>query len=186
MATPAATTTGTTAHGGHDAAHGGGAFPPFQTETFASQLLWLAITFGFLYWLADKVIVPRLGSILADRASRIGTDLNEAAAMKAKAEEAGAAYEKSLAEARAKSQAIAQETRDAVNAKSDARRKSVEADLAAKLADAEAKIVAMKAGAMGNVAGIAAETATVIVAQLTGTAPSQAVAEDAVKTTIEG
>jgi F-type H+-transporting ATPase subunit b len=185
MATPATTTTGTVAPDAHGAAHGG-AFPPFQSETFASQLLWLAITFGFLYWLADKVIVPRLGAILADRASRIGGDLNEAAALKAKAEEAGAAYEKSLSEARAKSQAIAQETRDAVNAKSDARRKSVEADLAAKLADAESKIVAMKAAAMGNVAGIAAETASVIVAQLTGTAPSKSVAEDAVKSTSEG
>jgi F-type H+-transporting ATPase subunit b len=186
MATPAATTTGTTAHGGANAAHGGGAFPPFQTETFASQLLWLAITFGFLYWLADKVIVPRLGAILADRASRIGGDLNEAAALKAKAEEAGAAYEKSLAEARAKSQAIAQETRNAVNAKSDARRKSVEADLSSKLAEAEKKIVAMKTSAMGNVAGIAADTAAVIVAQLTGTAPSPSVAEAAVKSTSEG
>lgn len=186
MATPAATTTGTTAHGGADAAHGGGAFPPFQSETFASQLLWLAIMFGFLYWLADRVIVPRLGGILADRASRIGGDLNEAAAMKAKAEEAGAAYEKSLSEARAKSQAIAQETRDAVNAKSDARRKSVETDLAARLAEAESKIVAMKTAAMGNVAGIASETAAVIVAQLTGAAPSKAVADDAVKTTTKG
>ena len=99
MAAPA-TTTGTTAHGGAAPAHGGG-FPPFQGETFASQLLWLAITFGFLYWLAAKVIVPRLGTILEDRANKIGNDLDEAAAMKAKAEEAGQAYEKSLAEARA-------------------------------------------------------------------------------------
>lgn len=185
MATPAATTTGTTAHGGADA-HGGGAFPPFQSETYASQLLWLAITFGALYWLADKVIVPRLGAILADRALRIGTDLDEAASMKAKAEEAGAAYEKSLTEARAKSQAIAQETRDTVNAKSDARRKGVEADLAAKLADAESKIVAMKTSAMGNVASIASETAAAIVAQITGTAPTKAVADEAVKTTSKG
>lgn len=93
MAAPA-TTTGTTAHGGADAAHGGG-FPPFQGETFASQLLWLAITFGVLYWLAAKVIVPRLGGILEERASKIGNDLDEAAAMKARAEEAGQAYEKS-------------------------------------------------------------------------------------------
>jgi F-type H+-transporting ATPase subunit b len=184
MATPATTTTGTVAQGG-EAAHGG-AFPPFQSETFASQILWLAITFGVLYYLADKVIVPRLGAILADRASRIGGDLNEAAAMKAKAEEAVAAYEKSLAEARAKSQAIAQEARDAVNAKSDARRKAVEAELTGKLVEAERKIVAMKTRAMGNVAGIAADAAATIVTKLTGAAPSQAAVEDAVKSSIKG
>lgn len=185
MAAPA-TTTGTTAHGGaHDAPHGGG-FPPFQGETFASQLLWLAITFGFLYWLAAKVIVPRLGSILEDRANKIGGDLDEAAAMKAKAEEAGQAYEKSLAEARAKSQAIAQETREKVNADSAERRKGVEADLAAKLADAEAKIVATKTEAMSHVEAIAADAAGAIVSHLTGTAPAPADAAKAVKTALGG
>jgi len=185
MAAPA-TTTGTTAHGGaHDAPHGGG-FPPFQGETFASQLLWLAITFGFLYWLAAKVIVPRLGSILEDRANKIGNDLDEAAAMKAKAEEAGQAYEKSLAEARAKSQAIAQETREKVNADSAERRKSVESDLAAKLADAEAKIVATKTEAMSHVEAIAADAAGAIVSHLTGTAPAPADAAKAVKTALGG
>ena len=184
MAAPA-TTTGTTAHGGADAAHGSG-FPPFQGETFASQLLWLAITFGFLYWLAAKVIVPRLGTILEDRANKIGNDLDEAAAMKAQAEEAGQAYEKSLAEARAKSQAIAQETREKVNADSAARRKTVEADLAAKLAEAEAKIVATKTEAMSHVEAIAADAAGAIVSHLTGTAPSPADAAKAVKTALGG
>lgn len=184
MAAPA-TTTGTTAPGGADAAHGGG-FPPFQGTTFASQLLWLAITFGFLYWLAAKVIVPRLSGILEDRANKIGNDLDEAAAMKAKAEEAGQAYEKSLAEARAKSQAIAQETREKVNADSSERRKKVEADLAAKLADAEAKIVATKTEAMSHVGAIAAEAAGAIVGRLTGVAPASADAAKAVKTALEG
>lgn len=184
MAAPA-TTTGTTAHGGAAPAHGGG-FPPFQGETFASQLLWLAITFGFLYWLAAKVIVPRLGTILEDRANKIGNDLDEAAAMKAKAEEAGQAYEKSLAEARAKSQAIAQETREKVNADSAARRKSVEADLSAKLADAETKIVATKTEAMSHVEAIAADAAGAIVSHLTGTAPAPADAAKAVKTALGG
>ncbi|WP_332686127.1 F0F1 ATP synthase subunit B [Bosea sp. (in: a-proteobacteria)] len=184
MATPA-TTTGTTAPGGADAAHGGG-FPPFQGETFASQLLWLAITFGFLYWLTAKVIAPRLSGILEDRANKIGNDLDDAAAMKAKAEEAGQAYEKSLAEARAKSQAIAQETREKVSADSALRRKKVEADLAAKLAEAEAQIVTMKTGAMSNVGAIAAEAAAAIVDRLTGIAPAPADAAKAVKTAMKG
>lgn len=184
MAAPA-TTTGTTAPGGADAAHGG-SFPPFQGDTFASQLLWLAITFGFLYWLTAKVIIPRLGGILEDRSNKIGNDLDEAAAMKAKAEEAGQAYEKSLAEARAKSQAIAQETREKVNADSALHRKKVEADLAAKLAEAEAQIVTMKTGAMSNVGSIAAEAAAAIVDRLTGIAPTPADAAKAVKTAMEG
>ena len=45
----------TGAHGGEAA---GGVFPPFDSSTFASQLLWLAITFGLFYLLMSKVIVP--------------------------------------------------------------------------------------------------------------------------------
>src|ERR1700735_165340 len=42
----ATTTTATT---GVPAKKEGAGFPPFKTETFPSQLFWLAITFGFLF-----------------------------------------------------------------------------------------------------------------------------------------
>ena len=51
-------------HGGH-----GKAFPPFDPTTFASQLLWLAITFGIFYLFMPKVIVPRIGGILENAAA---------------------------------------------------------------------------------------------------------------------
>ena len=43
------------------------AFPPFQKETFASQLVWLAITFVALYLLISRIAVPRIGGILEER-----------------------------------------------------------------------------------------------------------------------
>src|SRR5947208_1000609 len=49
--------------------HGGG-FPPFQKETFASQLLWLALVFVALYLLMSRIALPRIGSILDRRRSR--------------------------------------------------------------------------------------------------------------------
>jgi F-type H+-transporting ATPase subunit b len=183
MATPANTTAGTTAQGKSPAS---GAFPPFQTETFASQLLWLALAFGLLYWMMAKIIVPRIGGIIADRSSRINADLDSAATAKSKAEEAGAAYEKSLVEARARAQTIAQTTRDSVNAASDTRRKAVEGELAAKLAASESRIVKMKDKAMANVDGIAAETAISIVQKLTGISPTTAAAAAAVKSLTKG
>ncbi|MGL4440533.1 MAG: F0F1 ATP synthase subunit B', partial [Bosea sp. (in: a-proteobacteria)] len=140
---------------------------------FASQLLWLAIFFGLLYWLVSKVFAPRLTEVIEGRASRIAKDLDEAAAAKAKAEEAGLAYEKSLAEAKAKAQAIAQARRDEVNAAAEVRRKSLEGDLAARLAAAEVQIAATKTKAMANVESIAAEAASAIVQRLGGVAPSK-------------
>jgi F-type H+-transporting ATPase subunit b len=162
------------------------AFPPFEGATYASQLFWLVLVFAFLYWLMAKVVVPRMGGILADRATRISSDLDGAAAAKAKAEEAGAAYEKALAEARAKAQGLAQETRDKAAAAQAERSKALEAELAAKVAKAEADIAAMKAKAMGNVSAIATDAAAAIVERLLGTAPAKSAVADAVKSVTKG
>ena len=39
-----------------------GSFPPFDPATFSSQLLWLAITFGFFYFIMARVALPRIGT----------------------------------------------------------------------------------------------------------------------------
>lgn len=160
--------------------HGSG-FPPFQRDTFGSQLLWLAIFFVALYLIASRLALPRVGSIIADRRKRISGDLAEAARMKDVANAAVASYEKALADARAGAQAIAAQTRHEVNAEAEARRKLVEADLHAKLSAAEQAIAASRNAAMANVQSIAQEAAIAIVAQLTGKVPSNAAAAAAVK-----
>jgi F-type H+-transporting ATPase subunit b len=169
MAQAQTTQTGTEAAGGD---HGNVAFPPFATETFGSQLLWLAITFGLLYFLLSRLVLPRLTGIIEGRRETIARDLDEAAAMKTRAEEAGTAYEKALAEAKTRAQALAQETRSTLAAESEVKRKALEADLAGRLAQSEADISARKAQAMTNVRAIAHETASAIVERLTGRAPS--------------
>jgi F-type H+-transporting ATPase subunit b len=163
----------------------GGRFPPFQKDTFASQLLWLAVFFVALYLIASKLALPRVGSIIADRRKRISGDLDEAARMKDAADAAIASYEKALADARARAQAIAGETRDKINAEAAARRKAVEAGLHTKLAAAEQTIAATRTAAMANVQGIAQEAAVAIVARLTGKAPSEAAAAAAVTVAID-
>ena len=42
---------------------GGGTpmFPPFDTSTFPSQLVWFFISFGFLYWYMSKRALPKIG-----------------------------------------------------------------------------------------------------------------------------
>src|SRR5690606_21466156 len=55
----------------HDAGHGEASFPPFDSSTFPSQLLWLAITFGLFYLFLKKVVLPRIGGILEVRRDRI-------------------------------------------------------------------------------------------------------------------
>ncbi|MGI9366217.1 MAG: F0F1 ATP synthase subunit B [Rhizobiaceae bacterium] len=155
------TQTGTAADHG-----GGGTFPPFDGDTFSSQLLWLAITFGLFYFLMSKIALPRISSILETRSGRIAQDLDEANRLKSESDEAIAAYEQELADAKGRAHAIAQEAREAARAELDAKRASVEAAMAEKVAVAEKSIADIKSKAMGEVGTIAEDTTAALVDQL--------------------
>jgi F-type H+-transporting ATPase subunit b len=176
MAEKAAQKTGTTAS---TKEHGGG-FPPFQKDTFASQIVWLALTFVVLYLLMSRVALPRIAGIFEDRRQRIEGDLAEAQRLKQEADAALAAYEKSLADARARAQALANETREREAAAAAAARRELEATLNARITEAERAIAARRTAAMANVQEIATEAAIAIVERLTGSVPGSREAEAAV------
>ena len=155
-------------------------FPPFNKETFASQLVWFAVFFIVLYVLIGRFAIPRIGGIIEARRGRIEGDLAEANRLKEQSDAALKSYEKSLADARARAQALAGETRDKLNAEADERRKALEGQLNVKLAEAEKTIATTKTAAMTNVRGIAVDTATAIVERLIGSAPSGSAVEAAV------
>lgn len=148
-------------------------FPPFDPANFTPVLIWLALTFGALYYLMSKIALPRVQGILHERQEKIQRDLNEAHDLREKAQAAAAQHDKTIAEARAKSQALAQENTARIHAETDAKRRAVEADLNAKLAAAEANIAEMKFKAMESVGEIAHEAASAIIQQLTGKAADQ-------------
>ncbi|MEI8153861.1 MAG: F0F1 ATP synthase subunit B' [Hyphomicrobiales bacterium] len=155
-------------------------FPPFNKETFASQLVWFAIFFVALYVIISKLAIPRLGGIIEARRGQVEGDLAEANRLKEQSDAALAAYEKSLADARTRAQTLANETRDTLNAQADEARKKLEGQLNAKLAEAEKTIATTKTSAMSNVQGIAVDTASAIVQRLLGTAPASSAVEAAV------
>lgn len=148
--------------------HASDVFPPFDPATFGNQLLWLALTFAFLYFLMSRVALPRIGGILESRRTRIEGDLKEAERLRVETERAVAAYEEALAQARANAHAIAEETRQGIRSDIEGKRTKVETDLAKKVADAEAAIAKTKDDALANVDDIAAETAAALVSQLAG------------------
>ena len=156
-------------------------FPPFDPGTFPSQLVWLAIAFGLLYWYMSKRGLPQLGAVIEGRKALIARDLDDATAMQQKADAAAAAHERTLAEARAKAHALAQAARDAAAADAQAKRQALEDDLAAKLAAAEREIAATRAQAMANVAEVARDTAGAIVERLGGRAADPAAVAAAVR-----
>ena len=177
---PKGTTAHTEAGGGHKE------FPPFEKNTFASQLVSLVIAFVALYLIVSKFALPRVGGTIDARQNKIDSDLGEAQKLKDESDSALRAYESELAAARARAQAIGAETREKLNAASEAERKTLEERLSQKLADAERTIASTRAAAMTNVRGIATDAAAAIVQRLTGAAPDGASVGRAVDASLKG
>ena len=171
----------TSAEGGHKAP-----FPPFQKETFASQLVSLLIAFVALYLIVSRVALPKVGKTIDDRQAKIEGDLAEAQRLKDESDAALKAYEADLAAARTRAQTIGNETREKLNAASEAERKALEDKLTVKLADAEKTIAATRESAMSNVRGIAADAASAIVQRLTGVTPDGKAVASAVDASLKG
>ena len=175
---------GTTAHTEADAHER--VFPPFQKDTFASQLVSLLIAFVALYLIVSRIALPRVGSVIDERQNRIEGDLADAQKLKDQSDSALKAYENELAAARSRAQAIGAETREKLNAASEAERKTLEQQLSVKLADAEKTIASTREAAMGNVRGIAADAAAAIVQQLSGVVPDGKSVDSAVDASLKG
>jgi F-type H+-transporting ATPase subunit b len=155
--------------------------PQFDLSRFPSQIFWLGVTFLVLYWVMSKIALPRIGEVLEARANRIGGDLDRASALKAEAEQIKAAYEKALGESRAKAQEVGRSTEASLAREAADRQARLGNELAGRIRDAEGRIAAAKASAMGNLAGVAAEVATLAVQRVAGIGISPAEADQAAR-----
>jgi F-type H+-transporting ATPase subunit b len=164
----------------------GGAFPPFDSSTFASQLVSLVIAFVALYLIVSRIALPRVSGVIDARQAAIDGDLTAAQKLKDESDAALKAYESELAAARGRAQAIGTETRERLNAAAEAERKTLEGSLSVKLAEAEKTIASTRTAAMSNVKSIATDAASAIVQQLTGVAPDGKSVDTAVKAALKG
>ena len=158
-----------------------GVFPPFDSQTYPSQLFWLTLIFVALYLLMSRIALPRIASILEQRRKHVDDHLEEAQRLKGEADAAMAAHDKAVAEARIRAQTLANEGRAKAAADAEARRKDADAKLDIHVAEAEKAIAAARSAAMTNVHGIAEEAARAIVERLIGSAPTDQDITEAVR-----
>ena len=174
MAEAPAATTGT------EAPHGAG-FPPFKTETFPSQIFWLAVTFAFLLVVMWHIVGPRIGAVIGERKERIDSDLATAGKHRKDAEAAEVSYQSALAEARARAHKAAEENRKLVADEVEKARAAADAEAKQATAQAEVRIAAMRQEAAKHVTVAAQDAAAAIVERLIGATVSPEEAAAAVK-----
>jgi F-type H+-transporting ATPase subunit b len=140
--------------------------PQLDFSTFPNQIFWLVVTLVAIYFLLNKIALPRIAGVLHDRQGRITQDLASAEELKMKAEEAEAAYEKALADARSEAQRIVGEAKDEMTAKLAVETEKADAQIAEKLVESEARIEEVRAGAVEAVKTVSEDAAGEIVSAL--------------------
>ena len=142
--------------------------PQFDITTFSSQITWLVLTFGLLYLVLWRFILPRIGKPISEREQHRANDLDMASRMQREAEEAQKEYERVLADAKAKAHNMSEATRASVNTEIDAEIEAADAEAAAQAKKSEAKIQTIRKAALANIDTIASDVAADIVKKITG------------------
>lgn len=153
--------------------------------TFASQLFWLIITFGLIYFVIGRGMVAKIGATVDARDQRISDDLAAAERARAQADETEEAYRAELERSRAEALKLTQAAKDASARETEQRIKAADSEIGQKTETAEAQIRAVAQAALADIENVAAEAAQEMVAKLSGRSVSRdqaaAAVQDALK-----
>ena len=158
--------------------------PQLDFTTFSPQLVWLVITFGFLYFIMARSALPRVGEILEERQNRIDSDLETAENLKEQSKSLEEEYEQLFAKAKAEALSHLKAEREHIQKTMASRKVEMTATVEAKVAEAEERIQKAKEGVFKDLEGIAIEACGEIVTQLLSAKVNSAQVKAAVKASL--
>jgi F-type H+-transporting ATPase subunit b len=132
--------------------------PQLDFSTFGNQIFWLVVAIVVLYLILSRVALPRIGSVLAERAGTITNDIAQAESLKQQAAEAEAAYHKALDDARAAAAKVIDEAKADIQADLNDAIAKADVEIAARTAESEKRINEIRASASEAVAEVAKDT----------------------------
>ena len=153
---------------------------------YASQLFWLLLVFGIIYFVIGRGMVPKIQSVVQAREDKIAADLAAAQQAREQAEGLEEAYRQRMDASRSEAMKLAEESKQEGAKEAEARIKVVDEQVGAKVSEAEKRIRASVEKAMSEIETVAAEAAQELVGKLTGTSVSSAEAKQAVKAVLHG
>ena len=156
-----------------------------QVDTFLSQIVWLAITFGLLYLLLWRTALPRIADILQQRQDRIDDDLQRAEALKREAEAVLESYDAALVGARAEALDILRESAERTAQEAASRHDELARRIEEEGQAATARIDTMRREALADLRPVAGDAARAALRRLTGVEVSAAGAQAAADAALE-
>lgn len=153
---------------------------------FFSQLFWLAVVFGIIFFVIGRGMLPKIQSTVELREAKIAEDLERAQAARAAAEETEAAWRERMDQARAEAAKLAQEAKQAAAADTETKVRKAADKIGVKVDKAETRIREALDAARGEIEAVAAGATQDIVGRLTGIRVDDKAAAEAVKAELHG
>ncbi len=155
-------------------------------DIFWSQLFWLLLIFGTLFFVIGRGMVPKIRGVVEERDRKISQDLEQAQRARDEAEKTEAEYRERIEASRAEAMKLAQAAKQAGAREAEERIRAIDAEVGKKIDKAEAQIRKSVDKAMAEIDAIAAEAAQDLVAKLTGKPVAPDEARKAVKVVLHG
>ncbi len=114
--------------------------PQLNPEFFVSQLFWLTVSFTFLFLFLWRISLPRIGSVLEKRHSKINEDLTKAKELQIKAQEVEQNINSQISEAKKITNEKIKMALSKLDEKSSNQLKTLDLELEEKIMSAEKKI----------------------------------------------
>ena len=149
---------------------------------YASQILWLLLTFGIVFFIVGRGMLPKVQKTIDSRDKSIAQDLAAASRARDEADKAEEAWRQRDHANREKAQALVAEARSRAAKATEATLHAAHDEQAAKVAAGEAEVRAATDRALTEIEAVAAEAAQEIVSRVSGASVSLDEAKGAVKT----
>jgi F-type H+-transporting ATPase subunit b len=150
-------------------------------DTYSSQIFWLLIIFGLVFFVVGRGMVPKVMDTVAQRDGQIAADLAAAQAARDAADEQEAAWRERENANRAEAQALIGQAKADAAAKTEKKMATAQKKIDERLAEAEQRIETARAEAAAEIESVAGEAARDIVARLAGVTVTDKTAVAAVK-----
>ncbi|MDB2652784.1 F0F1 ATP synthase subunit B [Candidatus Pelagibacter bacterium] len=145
-----------------------GGMPQLNPEFWISQIFWLTLTFGILYIVLSKLILPKISDNLESRKSQILENIEAAEKQRQNSEEKLKEYEEIVSKSKMEAKNIFNQAREKalkdISAKKDVLNKQIDDEIG----KAEQEIKELQKGAADKINKIAIETSSELIQKLIG------------------
>ncbi|MDC0352855.1 F0F1 ATP synthase subunit B [Candidatus Pelagibacter sp.] len=145
-----------------------GGMPQLNPEFWISQIFWLTLTFGILYLVLSKLILPKISANLETRKSQILENIEAAEKQREDSEMKLKEYDEIISKSKLEAKTIFNQAREKALKGINAKKEVLDSQIDEEISKAEEEIKTLRNGAPDKINKIAIETSSEIIQKLIG------------------